>query len=141
MHSLRLPVRSVLIIIPSSVYKKATVYIKAGTHEASSILPQEIPLETSHIPPCTFHARDHLFFFVFFFFTPPETGPLCADGIAVEPAAAGCEVAPVTSTCAGFEVDDDSSSGCRFCIFCINDRFSASNRLRNMEEYVLNFRH
>jgi hypothetical protein len=33
------------------------------------------------------------------------------------------------------------SEGRRFCIFCIRERLRASNRLRNMEENVLNFRH
>lgn len=28
-----------------------------------------------------------------------------------------------------------------FCIFCMSERFRASNLLRNMDEYVLNFRH
>jgi hypothetical protein len=36
---------------------------------------------------------------------------------------------------------DAGSDGRRFCIFCIKERLRASNRLRNMEENVLNFRH
>ena len=33
------------------------------------------------------------------------------------------------------------SIGCRFCIFSIRETLKASNRLRNMDEYVLNFKH
>ena len=35
----------------------------------------------------------------------------------------------------------DASVGRLFCIFCIRDRFSASNRFKNTDECVLNFRH
>ena len=85
----------------------------------------------------------HFFFFGFFFFTPPLT------------AGAGLGIATLTLEVAGPDDAASSSLGCgdatrgtanrcsrrRFCIFSISERFSASKRLRNIDEYVLNLRH
>ncbi len=35
----------------------------------------------------------------------------------------------------------DACVGRLFCIFCIRERFRASNRFKNTDEWVLNFRH
>jgi hypothetical protein len=51
------------------------------------------------------------------------------------------ETSRVTLAFAGSSTTAGGSSFCRFCIFSISDRFSASNRFRKMEEYVLNFIH
>jgi hypothetical protein len=79
----------------------------------------------------------HFFFFGFFFFTPPEVGMPCVDGIALLEALAAAEAG-----CEGIGVWElGMGSGRRFCILRINERFKASNLLRNIDEYVLNLRH
>ena len=76
-------------------------------------------------------AGNYFFFFGFFFFIPllgVATGVLGVLETWPEGVPLGSGV------CGG-------SIGFLFCIFCIRERFSASNRLRNTEEYVLNFKH
>lgn len=36
---------------------------------------------------------------------------------------------------------DASSRRCWFCIFCMSDKLRDSNRLRKIDEFVLNLRH
>lgn len=35
----------------------------------------------------------------------------------------------------------DTSGRCWFCIFCMSDKLRDSNRLRKIDEFVLNLRH
>lgn len=82
--------------------------------------------------------REPYFFFLgFFFFTPPaDDAPIAADASsAAVSGAAAAESGPVVAAAVG------CWAGWRFCIFCMSDRLRASNRLRNIDEYVLNFKH
>lgn len=76
----------------------------------------------------------YFFFFFGFFFTPPAGVP-CADGTALDPV-----LGADGDTSTGID-GASGSDGRRFCIFCIRERFRASNRPRKMDENVLNLRH
>ena len=78
----------------------------------------------------------YFFFLGFFFLTPPAAG--AAGGITVD-ALTGRGLARSFSageSTSGVVTEGGSVSSCclLFCIFCINDRFNDSNRLRKMEE-------
>ncbi len=78
----------------------------------------------------------YFFFFGFFFLTPPPAGPA---GVGAAPGAGDCRAV----SAGAWEVEGaiDACVGRLFCIFCMRDRFRASNRFRNTEECVLNLRH
>jgi hypothetical protein len=93
-------------------------------------------LDRGNAYPCTLrkvgysvHRKIYFFFLGFFFFT-----PLAAAGAPVVIAADGG--GPTSSG-----ADTSVSTGRRFCIFSIKERFKASKRLRNIDEEILNFRH
>jgi hypothetical protein len=75
----------------------------------------------------------YFFFFGFFFFTAaaaadvPGVGTIVLEG-------PGCGVDARAGS-------GEGSFGRRFCIFSIRERLSASNRLRKIDEWVLNLRH
>jgi hypothetical protein len=85
----------------------------------------------------------YFFFFGFFFFTPPAAADAVGIVAVVGTVGAGVE-RPVSTgerisaTEAGI---DASSRRCWFCIFCMRDKFRDSNRLRKIDEFVLNLRH
>jgi len=77
----------------------------------------------------------YFFFFGFFFFTPPP--PPVAPGTAVEAMASS---GGVSNRSVWAELAN-VGFGLRFCIFCISEKFNASNLFKNTEEDVLNLRH
>lgn len=82
----------------------------------------------------------HFFFLGFFFFdTPPPT--TAADGVVVDkdPGMGLLRASSIVGGASG--AADDEFSGCLFCIFCIKDRFKASNLFKKTDEYVLNLMH
>ena len=84
----------------------------------------------------------YFFFFCFFFFTPP---PADAVGIVDVVGTVGTGVERPVSTgerISATEAGIDASfRRCWFCIFCMRDKFRDSNRLRKIDEFVLNLRH
>ena len=96
---------------------------------------QKIIPTSNHPSSVIRHNIWHYFFFFFGFFLTPPLGVPCADSVVVD---TGLVADAATSICVGV---DSSSDGRRFCIFCIRERLRASNRLRNMDEYVLNLIH
>ena len=104
------------------------------------------PISIAHRPPpkaSRLRSLFYFFFFCFFFFTPPAEADAVGIVAVVGTVDAGVE-RPVSTgerisaTEAGI---DASSRRCSFCIFCMRDKFSASNRLRKIDEFVLNLRH
>jgi hypothetical protein len=83
------------------------------------------PLQWTYQKQCC----SYFFFFGFFFLTPPAAGPAgCGmNGEDERVWSASLVVSGVPRTCA-------IGVGRLFCIFCISDRFKASNRLRKIEE-------
>lgn len=90
-------------------------------------------------------ANHYFFFFGFFFLTPAAAALLCA--VAAEAAVAA--VAAANSSAATRATDPPVASGRGgtgsgsdwFCIFRISERFSASNRLRMIDDRDLYFKH
>jgi hypothetical protein len=80
------------------------------------------------------------FFFLGFFFLMPLA--VEADGMGVDGAAAAAAASGAVST-AGVGCSWRGLGGSlrRFCILSMSERFKASNLLRKMEEWVLNFIH
>lgn len=78
-------------------------------------------------------TRLYFFFFGFFFFTPPAATP-------EEP---GTGVAARSGSARDASICNGAACGFafRFVIFCMSERFRASNRLRKTDEDVLNLRH
>ena len=85
------------------------------------------------------HIVYNRYFFLgfFFFFTPPV--PVAPVVIGVLPPATSGVAGATRSPCASDTLP--YGWGRRFCIFCISERFKASKRFRNIDEWVLNFRH
>lgn len=78
----------------------------------------------------------YFFFFGFFFLATPEAvGAVCTVATGVDDLA----MVSVGDVC--FSSTDFGCSWRRFCIFWIKERFKASNRLRKIEENVLNLIH
>jgi len=83
----------------------------------------------------------YFFFFGFFFFTPPALGTCVGielDAWAGNGLVRSCSEVGSSS---GAACSPGSSFGLWFCIFCMRDRFRDSNRLRKIEELVLNLMH
>jgi len=85
----------------------------------------------------------YFFFFAFFFFTPPPAAD--AVGIVAVVIWAGAGLERLVSAGERISAADAgigaSSRRCWFCIFCMSDRLRDSNRLRKIDEFVLNLRH
>lgn len=79
---------------------------------------------------------DYFFFFpAFFFLTPPPATPLVA-GAALDAPGVGVPARPSSTCIVALTLTRGSATtgGRRFCIFCMSERLSASNRLRKTDE-------
>lgn len=88
--------------------------------------------------------RGYFFFFGFFFFTPPDAGVwvgIALDGVWTGRGLARSFSAGGSTSWVVTGADGGSSWRFWFCIFCIRDWLRDSNRLRKMDEFVLNLTH